>query len=119
MGGPAYRYFGAGERMARMAERGVAEPTVITIALVLLFAVWAAYAFSGAGLLRPLPRLRTALLLIGLIYAGRGLALFPQLYLIATGPGVPARHAVFSAASLAIGVLYLVGTLRVSDRLSR
>jgi hypothetical protein len=51
-------------------------------------------------------------LLIGLIYAGRGLALIPQVYLIATGPGVPVRHAVFSAVSLGIGMLYLAGTLR-------
>ena len=115
-GGPAYRYFGAGERMARMAERGVPEPTVITSVLVALFATWAAYAFSGAGLVRPLPRLRTGLLLIGLIYAGRGLALLPQAYLIATGPGVPVRHAVFSAVSLGIGLLYVFGTAKAGDR---
>ena len=61
VGGPAYRYFGAGERMARLAERGYPTPALITAGLTALFIVWAAYAFSGAGLLRPLPLLRPAL----------------------------------------------------------
>jgi hypothetical protein len=111
-GGPAYRYFGAGERMARLADRGSSEPVVITAVLVLIFATWAAYAFAGAGLIAPLPRLRTVLLLIGLIYIGRGLIAFPQAYfwLSAGSAGVPLRHLVFSAASLVVGITYLVGT---------
>lgn len=118
-GGPAYRYFGAGERMARMAERGSSEPTFITIVLVLIFAIWATYAFAGAGLIARLPRLRTVLLLIGLIYAGRGLAVFPQAYFwfSAGSAGVPLRHVVFSAASLAGGLAYLVGSFRAWPRL--
>jgi len=116
VGPSAYRYFGAGERMARLAERGSSEPTSITAVLVLLFASWAAYAFSGAGLIRPLPRLQTLLLLIGLLYAGRGLAVFPQAYLRLSGgeAAVPFRHLAFSLASLVIGMTYLVGTFRAS-----
>jgi hypothetical protein len=112
LGGPAYRYFGAGERMARMAERGSSEPTLITAVLVLMFASWAAYAFSGAGLIAPLPRLRLVLLLIGLVYTARGLLVIPQVFfwLSAGAAGVPARHVVFSAASLVVGCAYLVGT---------
>jgi hypothetical protein len=111
-GGPAFRYFGAGERMARLAERGSSEPTFITAVLVLIFATWAAYAFAGAGFIAPLPRLRSVLLLIGLIYVGRGLIAFPQAYfwLSSGAAGVPLRHLVFSAASLVIGIAYLVGT---------
>ena len=114
-GGPAYRYFGAGERLARLAERGSQEPTFITSVLVVMFSAWAAYAFSGAGVIPRLPYLQTALLLIGLVYAGRGLALVPQIYLWMNDGGsavVPVRHLWFSAASLAIGVLYLAGTMR-------
>jgi hypothetical protein len=112
LGGPAYRYFGAGERMARMAERGSAEPTVITAVLALVFVSWAAYAFSGAGLFAPLPRLRLVLLLIGLVYTVRGLVVVPQAFfwLSAGAAGVPLRHVVFSAASLVVGCAYLVGT---------
>jgi len=114
LGGPAYRYFGAGERMARMAERGSIEPTFIAAALILIFAAWAAYAFSGAGLIAPLPRLRLVLLLIGLVYAIRGLFVVPQLsfWLSAGAAGVPFRHVLFSAASLAVGCIYLLGTAR-------
>jgi hypothetical protein len=116
IGGPAFRYFGAGERMARLAERGSSEPTFVTIVLILLFASWAAYAFSGAGLIPALPRLRGVLLLIGLVYAGRGLAVLPQAYFwLAAGPAaVPGRHVAFSAASLVIGLTYLAGTIRLS-----
>jgi hypothetical protein len=112
VGGPAYRYFGAGERLARLADRGSSEPTFITTVLVVMFASWAAYAFAGAGLIAPLPRLRTVLLLIGLIYTARGLVAFPQAYfwLSAGSAGVPFRHLVFSAASLVVGITYLVGT---------
>jgi hypothetical protein len=45
-----YRFFGAGEKMARMAERGWrAVPVTVLIAAVL--ALWSAYAFSAAGVL--------------------------------------------------------------------
>ena len=111
-GAPAYRYFGAGERMARLAERGSSEPALVTTVLAFVFAVWGAYAFSGAGLIPRLPRLRTALLLIGLIYAGRGLAVLPQAYFWISAGSVPLRHVLFSAASLAIGLAYLIGTYR-------
>lgn len=73
-GGPSwYRFFGAGERMARMAARGSPRATAITLVIAAVLATWAAYAFSGAGLLRPLPLLRVALVLISAIYLLRGL----------------------------------------------
>lgn len=111
-GAPAYRYFGAGERMARMSERGAFQPALLTLILVIIFSGWAAYAFSGAGMIGKLPLLRTSLVLIGLVYTLRGLILAPQIYLFAVGNGsaVPPRHLAFSAASLAIGLLYLAGT---------
>ena len=52
-GGPDwYRFFGAGEGMARMAERGMLKPALITLGIAAILAVWAAYAFAGAGLIR-------------------------------------------------------------------
>src|SRR5688500_8521572 len=45
LGGPAwYRFFGAGEGMARMAERGSAKPALITLGIAIVLAIWAAYA---------------------------------------------------------------------------
>ena len=72
-GGPWYRFFGAGEHMARLAEAGHVMPTLVTLAIVLVLSGWAVVAWSGAGLLPRLPLLRTALSLIAGIYLLRGL----------------------------------------------
>ena len=120
-GGPAYRYFGAGERMARLAEQGSARPGLITFGLALMFAVWAAYGCSGAGLLRRLPLLRTGLITIGIIYTLRGLLLGPQMVWFLSGhrSAVPPRQLAFSAAALVIGLAYLIGTQRAWARLGQ
>lgn len=111
IGAPAYRYFGAGERMARMDERGSWAPAVITLGLATVFALWSAYAFSGAGVGRRLPLLRTSLILIGSVYTLRGLLLGPQLVWFFSGyrTAVPPRQLVFSSVSLLIGLSYLIG----------
>ena len=67
-----YRFFGAGEQMAVLSERGSVEPTVITSVIVLIFSIWALYAFSAAGLVGKLPFTRTALIVITFIYFSRG-----------------------------------------------
>ncbi|PKG83521.1 hypothetical protein CXF85_10985 [Colwellia sp. 75C3] len=71
-----YRFFGAGEQMALMAEQGSYQPTVITLGIFSVLAIWAAYAFSAAGLIVRLPLLRLVLSLITLVYLVRGLAGF-------------------------------------------
>ena len=119
IGAPAYRYLGAGERMAAMAERGSLMPGAITLVLTAMFTVWAAYAFSGAELIPRLALLRTGLIGIGLIYAVRGLAVVPQAFLIlrTSASVIPARHVAFSLVSLAIGLCYLIGTWQSWARL--
>jgi hypothetical protein len=114
VGAPGYRYFGAGEQMARQDELGALGPALVTAALTALFALWAAYAFSGARLLRRLLLLRTGLVMIGAVYALRGLAVLPEAYGLVAGstPPVLPRQIVFSAVSLAIGLAYLAGTGR-------
>jgi putative oxidoreductase len=76
-GAPWYRFFGAGERMAQMATRGSLYPAVLTAIIALVLAVWSLYAWSGAGLLRPLPLLRPVLLVIAAIFTARGLLGIP------------------------------------------
>jgi putative oxidoreductase len=72
-GGPDwYRFFGAGERMARLSARGSAYPTVITAGIALILGLWALYGLSGAGVIRRLPLLRPALVLIACVYCARG-----------------------------------------------
>ena len=116
-GGPDwYRFFGAGEGMARMAERGMLQPTLITLGIVAILAVWAAYAFAGAGLIRRLPLMRTALVAISAVYLLRGLILAPML---AFRPERVDAFTVWSSLIvLAYGIAYAVGTIRAWPELS-
>ena len=114
IGAPAYRYMGAPD-LAPMVERGSWLPALLTGLLVLLFALWAAYAFSGAGWIRRLPLLRLAIALIGIAYTLRGLMLCFELTLLFTGKLPAPRMAAFSAFSLALGLVHLAG-LRVCLR---
>ena len=105
----AYRCCGAAE-LAQLAEQGSPFTMLVTIGLALMFAAWGAYALSGAGLIRQLPLLRTVLVAIGVIYILRGLLLPSELVKVLLS-GYPFRFVAFSTGSLAIGLLYLVGSL--------
>jgi hypothetical protein len=77
VGGPDwYRFFGAGEPIARAAERGSPIPALLTLAIASALAGMAVYAFSAAGLLPRLPLLRTGLIAITCVYLARGAMLF-------------------------------------------
>ncbi|HUQ99175.1 MAG TPA: hypothetical protein VM166_06950 [Gemmatimonadaceae bacterium] len=67
-----YRFFGAGERMARLAASGSLYPTILTAFIAIVLGIWAFYAFSGAGVIRRLPFLRVGLVLIAAVYLMRG-----------------------------------------------
>ena len=118
VGGPDwYRFFGAGERMARMAEQGAWTPALITVGIAGMLAVWAAYAFSGAGVIQRLPLIRTALVLISAVYLLRGLVLVPALMM---RPDLVDAFALWSSLIvLAYGVAYAVGTWTAWPSLSR
>jgi len=118
VGGPDwYRFFGAGERMARMAEQGSPTPILITIGIALMLFVWAAYAFAGAGLIRRLPLMRTALVTITAIYLLRGMILFPAL---AAGPKQADAFTVWSSVIVLVyGIAYAAGTWRSWSFLSQ
>ncbi|HWW11975.1 MAG TPA: hypothetical protein VN018_05620 [Brevundimonas sp.] len=108
VGGPSwYRTLGAGERMARQVEQGSWTPHLITVGIAGLLAVWAAYAFSGAGLIPRLPLLRTALVLITAVYLLRGLVLVPA---FALNPGGVTPFVLWSSLIvLAYGIVHAVG----------
>jgi hypothetical protein len=109
IGGPDwYRFFGAGEAMATMAEQGSMTPTLLTLGIAAILAIWAAYAFSGAGLLPRLPLLRTGLVVISAIYLLRGLALIPAL--VINGANVMPFILWSSLIVLVYGIAYAVGT---------
>jgi hypothetical protein len=111
-----YRFFGAGEAMARMAERGHWYPPVVTIGIAAVLAAWAAYAFAGAGLIRRLPLMRTALVAISLVYLLRGLVLVP-IALFEPEALVP-FNIWSSLIVLGYGIVYAAGTWKAWDVLS-
>jgi hypothetical protein len=115
-GGPDwYRALGAGERMARMAARGHWYPTVLTLGIASILAAWALYAWSGAGLIRRLPFLRTALCAITGVYLLRAFAFVPL------RPFFPGNSAAFwywsSGVCLGLGLLYALGLRQAWSRL--
>jgi hypothetical protein len=48
-GPPWYRFFGAGEGMARAAENALWMPTIITLGIASILFGWSLYAFLGGG----------------------------------------------------------------------
>ena len=118
-GGPGwYRFFGAGERVARMAEQGRATPAVMAATIALLLAIAAAYAFSGAGLIQRLPLLRTALVAITAVYLARGLVVaWPS----ALGRSdLTAGFLLWSSLIvLGFGLVHLIGTWRAWPTLAQ
>ena len=118
-GGPDwYRFFGAGEAMAVADERGSWTPALITLGITALLAVWAAYAFAGAGAIRRLPLMRTALVLISAIYLARGLfVLDPAAF---GRPDLAPGFMLWSSLIvLVFGLTYAVGTWRAWSYLSK
>jgi putative oxidoreductase len=107
-----YRYFGAPSLAAKIEAGAPLVPTMLALAVAAVFILWACYALSGAGAIRPLPLLRTALFVIAGVYLLRGLQVVPESVAVARG-AVPGRYPVFSAFSAFAGVAYLLGVLRL------
>jgi hypothetical protein len=114
LGARAYRFMGAGERMARAAEAGKWKPTLVTLAIATVLLVWASYAFSGAGIVPPLPLTELALALIALVFLLRALA-FPLLKSAFPGNST-AFWLVSSSICLVLGALYVTGFMALWTR---
>jgi hypothetical protein len=109
IGAPAYRWMGAGERMARAAEAGRLRPTLVTLGIAGVLLLWSAYALSGAGVIGTLPLTRLALAFISAVYLARAVA-FPLLK-----PAFPENTAVFwwvsSGICAVFGLVHAYGTV--------
>ena len=103
--------------MARAAEQGAWQPAAVTFFIAAILATWGAYAFAGAGKLRPLPLMRTALIVISAIYLLRGLILLP--ILARSGSATDAFTVWSSLIVLVYGIAYAVGTHRAWPYLSK
>jgi membrane-bound acyltransferase YfiQ involved in biofilm formation len=112
-GGPDwYRFFGAGEEMAQMAEQGQLYPIIVTLFIVGILTTWGLYAYSGAKYIRRLPFLRLCLVLITVVYCIRGVygffvpVFFDHPYVQDLGP---AFWVWSSTICLLIGLTHLFG----------
>jgi len=106
-GAPWYRFFGAGEKIAVLAEQASIIPTIITSFIVLTLLTWSVYAFSGAGVILKLPFLPLVLIVISAIYSIRGVAGF---FFIAKPMGRSPQFWLWSSAiCLVFGVIHFLG----------
>ncbi|KGF82759.1 hypothetical protein IA69_05690 [Massilia sp. JS1662] len=110
-GGPAwYRFFGAGERFARAAADGRWYPTIVTLGIAAVLFMWSAYALAGAGVVKPLPFLKAALVAITAVYLVRGIAFAPLV--IAKGGALTPFVVWSSLICFGYGVVHLVGLVQ-------
>ena len=109
-GARAYRYFTAGDWMIEQSESGSPLPGLLTFGIAAVLASFGLYALAGAGVSISLPFIRAGVTVVAAIYLLRGFAFFPQLVMLSGGSQkVATREPVFSAASLAIGIVYAAG----------
>lgn len=108
-GAPWYRWFGAGQRMVRLAQAGHWWPPLMTAGITAVLVAWTLYGLAAAGWHSPLPASRPvlsgiALLLLVGAAMGFGLALLR--------PGYNGRYfwVVSSLASLSLGLAFALGT---------
>ncbi len=102
-----YRFLGAGEQMAQLAEKGHPYPTIVTSIIVSIFLLWSAYAFSGAGLIIKLPLARLGLCLISLALLARAFGFY---FIMQAFPSNSLTFwLVSSGLCLALGITYILG----------
>jgi len=113
-GGNWYRFFGAGERMAQLAESGSSYPAIVTSIIAIILCLWGLYALSGAGVIVKLPLLKSALILITSVYLLRGIAGL-VLPLFTSHPAIEQNSLTFwlvsSTICLVIGFFHLFGVI--------
>ncbi len=103
-----YRFFGAGQQMVILAEQGSWIPTVSTSGIFAVLFIWGIYAFSGSGLIKKLPLLKPALVIISAIYLIRGFLIIPAWII---KPELIDSLLIWSSlVCLIVGTAYAVGT---------
>ncbi len=122
LGGPDwYRFFGAGEGMAQLAEKGSNHPTIVTSIITLILIFWGFYAFAGAELIRPLPLMKVVLSMVCLTFISRGLLGIPMVLLVDDPylnelQGRMTFMMISSLFALGLGLLFLPGTIKLISR---
>ncbi len=109
VGASAFRFLGAGEKLALMSERGHWYPPFIALVIGTVLILWSAYALAGAGVLPKLPYTQVALAAIAAVFLMRAIG-FPLLK-----PAFPENSQRFwlltSSICFVIGIAYLIGVV--------
>jgi len=111
-----YRFFGAGEEMAKLAASGSTYPAMNAAGIAVILGIWTLYAFSGAGVVRRLPFLRSVLALIAVVFLMRGVIGVPMVLLMDDPYAIELRArmmfvAVTSVIIFSLGLCYAIGTI--------
>ena len=119
IGGPDfYRFMGAGEGMAQMAEDGLAYPAIVTSIIALILFTWSAYAFSGAAIIKRLPLLKIGLIVISSILLIRGVFGIIFMFITINHPYLnelqarPTFMVVTSLICLIFSMFFIIGTYK-------
>ena len=104
-GGPEmYRWCGTPEPLVAFRVSRPVAALFVEVLLAAIFATFAAYAYSGAEIIRPLPWLAEGLVVTTVIYLLRGAFVIPQLiWRPAYGN---TRDVLYSCIALAVGLAY-------------
>lgn len=87
---------------------------LLCVVLGVFIALAGLYALSGAGKFRKLPFVRTVLVGITSIFILRGLMILPLIRIMVVHPEIHiVRHLVFSFIALCVGIIHLIGTIRL------
>ncbi len=115
-GAPLYRALGAGEGIARAAERGAMMPAIMAALIGIVLFGWALYAFSAAQLILRLPLTRTALTAIIAVLLVRGLSI-PLMRIWRPDLSMAFLYTTGAICTL-LGLIFLIGTRSAWSTLS-
>ncbi len=80
IGGPSwYAFFGAPHRLVEAARAGDPRAPLTCVGIACILLVFAAYAFSGSGVIPRLPLLKPVLGIVAAVFTLRGIAFVPMM----------------------------------------
>ena len=110
IGGPSWIEFGgAPPSVVQSARQGTWLAPTGALGIAALLTVWALYAFSGAGRIRPLPMLKTVLGGVALIFVIRGVIIIPFLSRANWASPIEIFAVAASVFVFVLGAAYAVG----------
>lgn len=116
-GGPDWIAFvGAPASIIQSARDGTWLARAGALGVAALLTVWALYAFSGAGVIRRLPLLRTVLAAIAVIFLLRGLVIVPFLGRVNWRHPIDLSIVSSSFFILGLGAAYALGAVALLKR---